>query len=482
MSNNVTQEFQLTAANEQSVSENTPLTQISAQYGLGQNVFLVIDAIPSGTATASDGKFICQTGTDPNGFASITTLRELTFRPGQGIVARISSLFTPGAAAGSLQTAGLLNAENGLAFGFINDKFGIIYAHDGQVEHQELTITTPAGGSETATVTVNGNALSVPLTAGTVQHNAIEVADSLTTQVANYRFNADNNQVIALAVVPGAAGSFAFSSSTAVAAWVQIKAGVALTFEPVVEQTDWNIDKMEDFTFDFSKLNGFQIKFTYTGALFSVIDDDGSLRDVHLIGGVNASDKPFVTTPSFRVGWVSRKISGDATNLIVAGSSASGFVEGEKRFDSGLNASDAAALSIGTSDTTVLVVRNRIAFGDRINRAELLPRFISASTQTNKTAFISLILNPTFSSDLVFDYLDKVNSIAEISKDNVSITGGKLVGSVTTTLGSPQSVNFNDEPNTDTFLPPGSVFAIVARVSSGAAADMDVSMSWQEDT
>ena len=92
-----------------------------------------------------------------------------------------------------------------------------------------------------------------------------------------------------------------------------------------------------------------------------------------------------------------------------------------------------------------------------------------------------MLLNPTFSSDLVFDYVDKTASIAEFSEDNVLVTGGKLLGSVTTTAGSPQSINFNDEENTDTFVPPGSIFALVARVSSGAASDMDASISWQED-
>lgn len=479
MSNNAQQEFQLTAAREQAVAENTPLTQISAQYGLGQNVFTVIDAGLSGSATSADGKFICQTGTDPNGLAAITTLRELTFRPGQGIIARITSLFTTDLP-DSRQTAGLVNAENLLGFGLSGITFGIVYGHDGQVEHQELTITTPAAGSETATVTVNGSALSVPLTAGTVQHNAIEIADSLTTQVLNYRFTANNDQVVALAVIPGPAGSFAFSSATAVAAWVQIKPGIDLTFEPIIEQVDWNIDPMEDFTFDLSKLNSFQIKYTYMGAIFSVVDDDGDLRNVHFISGINTSDKPFVTTPSFRIGWACRN-TGNTTNLTIAGSTASGFVEGEKRFDSGIQAEDATGLSIGTSNTTILVIRNRISFGGRINRAELLPRFISVATDTNKTAFFSLIVNPTFSSDLVFNYLDKAGSIAEFSEDNVLVTGGVLIGSLTATLGGPQSVNFNDEQNTDTFLAPGSIFALVARVSSGAASDMDVSMSWQED-
>jgi len=478
MANNVQQLLTQTAAGELATAENTPLTQINAQYGLGLNVFTVTDAAGTGTTTAANGKFVAQSGTSATSLASISTLRELTLRIGQGAIGRIKGSFTQGVA-GSLQTLGLFNAENALTFGFLGVDFGILYAHDGNVEHQELTVTTPAAGSENATITVDGTPFTVPLTVGTVQHNAIEIADSLEAQVVNYRFTANDDQVVALAVIPGPQGSFAFSSATAVAAWVQIEPGVDLTIE-LIKQADWNIDALTDFTLDPTKLNGYQIKYTVIGAVFGVVTPDGEIRTVHLISGVNTLTLPYVTSTSFRVGSVSRNL-GNTTNLTVEFEAAAGFVEGKKRFDSGINAEDATGLAIGTAAETVFVIRNRISFGGRINRAELLPRFISASTDTNKTAFYELIINPTFSSDLIFDYVDKTNSIAEVSEDNVTFTGGKLIGGLTATTGGPGKESFNDEENTDVFVSPGDIMAVVARVSSGAAAEMNISFSWQED-
>jgi len=468
----------LTASGEVRNAQVTPLTQITAQYGLGENIFTVVDSGSSGSVSSNNSLFICQTGTAADGLATILTLRELTFRAGQGILARFTAEFTSGVA-NSQQAAGLINAENSFTFGFANDQFGILYASDGEVEYQELTVTTPAAGSENATITVDGIGYTVPLTSGTASHNAIEIAGSLNTQVPNYRFSANNAEVTALAVVSGPQGSFAFTSATAVASWVQVNAGANVTVD-FIPQANWNIDTLSDFNLDPTTLNAFEIEFTYSGCRFSIIDNEGDIRDVHYISSVNVSATPIVTTPSFRCGWIARNL-GNTSDLTVSGASASGFVEGEKRFDSGIRAEDSAALGIGLVNTSLLCIRNRIEFGDRINRAELLPRFISVSTDSNKASFFRLILNPTFSSDVVFSYIDEENSIAEFSEDNVTITGGRLVGSVTASSGASVTVSFNDEPNTDTFVAPGDILCLSGRVSSGGAADMDVSISWQED-
>ncbi len=478
MTNNVTQELETTATKEVMVAENTPLTQISAQYGLGENVFTIIDSGSSGTVSSSGSKFVCESGTASDGLATILTLRELTFRPGQGLLCRITADFTTGVAA-SLQAAGLISNENNFTFGYFGADFGIIYGHDGAAEIQELTITTPAGGGENATVTVDGTGYTVALTAGTAQHNAIEISDSLNSQVPNYEFSANDIDVVAVSEVPGPQGSFAFSSSTAVAAWVQLKAGVDVTLD-FTAQADWNIDVLSDFTLDPTKLNAYQIKFTYAGALFSVVNGDGQVRDVHYIKGTNIITAPLVTTPSFRAGWIARNL-GNTTNITVSGVSAEGFVEGQKRFDSGIRAEDSSALAVGGSNETILVIRNRLAFNNRTNRAEVLPRFITASTQSNKTTFFELLLNPTFSSDLIFDYIDEAGSIVEFSTDTVLVTGGRLIGSSTATIGDSIQRNFNEGENTDTFLAPGDILAIVGRTSSGPASDMDAALSWQED-
>ena len=74
MSNNVTQELSTTAFGELKVESMTPITQVSAQYGLLTNVLTVTDSAVSGTTSIVDNKFTCDSGVASDGLASIVTL------------------------------------------------------------------------------------------------------------------------------------------------------------------------------------------------------------------------------------------------------------------------------------------------------------------------------------------------------------------------------------------------------------------------
>ena len=426
MSNNVQQELNTTAFGDLKAERMSPVTQISAEYGLLNQVLTVTDTGASGTTTVVDNKFTCQTGTATDGLAAILSLRLLTYRPGQGASARFTALFTTGLP-NSRQLAGLITAENSFTFGYVGTSYGIIHTHDGESEAQELTITTPAAGAESATITVDGVGYTVPLTAGTVQHNAYEISESLNTQVPNYDFSSNDDNVIAQAVLNGPGGSFAFSSATAVAAWVQIALGV-LPITDFTPQASWSIDTMD--IIDPTMGNVYQIQFQYLGfgAIKFYIEDPetGNFVLVHIIEFANSSTTPSVTNPSFRIGWVARNF-GNTTNLTLAGSSAAGFIEGDVKISSPPKGFDHEQTGITTTTTNVLTFRNRLNFGGKRNRAELLPLLLSLSTQSTKTVFFDVIANPVFGGDLDFSYIDEVGSIMEVATDSVPVSGGILV-------------------------------------------------------
>ena len=480
MSNNATQLLNTTAFGDLKAEKMTPITQISAEYGLLSQVLTVIDAGASGTTSVIDNKFTSQSGTAADGVAAILSLRLLTYRPGQGALARFTALFTTGVA-NSRQLAGLITAENSFAFGYNGANFGIIHTHDGESEYQELTITTPAAGAENATITVDGIGYTVPLTAGTVQHNAFEIAESLTAQVPNYDFSSNNDQVLAQAVLNGPGGSFAFSSATAVAAWVQITVGV-LPETDFTAQADWSEDPSSSL--DPTKGNVYAIQVQYLGfggvKFFREDPDTADFVLVHIIKYANTATLPIVTNPSFRIGWVSRNF-GNTTNLTVSGASAAGFIEGEYAVSVPPRADDHDQLGVGTTLTNIITFRNRLNFSGKRNRAELLPLILSLSTQANKSAFFQIIANPTFGGDMDFNYVDKAGSLMETAKDAVTISGGVLVGGATVVAGSSIPLNFNIRDWHKFASLPGTVFSVAARVSSGAAADMQVTATWVDD-
>lgn len=471
----------LTAFGEVRTESLSPITQVTAQYSLLRNVLTVTDNEATGTNSIEDNKFTCDSGTSATGLASITTLRQLSYRAGQGALGRFTALFDVGTV-GNVQVAGLITAENTFAFAYVSDAFGILHAHDGQDELQELTLTV-AAGTETATATIDGTAYSVSLTGtGTVQGDAFEISQSLNAQVPNYNFTSNENQVVAQSVLPTPQGLFAYSSAgTSAGAWVQLVAGLAAVQE-FTPQVQWNCDPMADLNPQMG--NVYQIQFQYLGFgainFFIESEETGELVLVHTIKYANSHTTPSVSNPTFRIGWLSTNI-GNTTSVRIQGTSAGAFIEGAIFRDNAPLSDSHEQISVGTSLTNITSLRNRISFGGKVNRAELFPLIVSAASQTNKAAFFKILLNPVYATPVTFTYANKNSSIAELTSDKVLVSGGQEIGTVTVVNGAPAKVEFNKTIGAVTAVFPGSTVCLAAQMSSGAAADCQASVTWQED-
>jgi len=478
--------FQTTAFGELRSERGSSITQISARYTLLDKVLTVTDSLGSGSNSVVDDKFTSQTGTGSDGLASILTLRQVSARPGQGVMARFDAIFTAGVA-NSQQAAGLITSENSYVFAFVGTAFGIVHTHGGVSETQELTITTPASGSETATINIDGIPFSVPLTAGTVQHNALEIAESLESQVTNYNFTSNDDQVVAQALLAEPQGSFTFSSATAIAAWFQEHAGVSPIFD-FISQANWSADTRLTGTgsdiLDPTKGNFYQIQLcsNFGTARFFLEDSaTGDIVLVHQIAGANLTTTTAVTNPTYRLGWLAQNL-GSTINLTCSGSEASAFIEGSIRRNNAPRSDSNNQLSVGTSLTNIMSFRNRIHFGGKVNRVEVYPQLLSLSAQANKSTFFVLLVNPVFAADVDFFYIDKTGSVMEAAIDSVGVSGGNEVGSITVSPNGGVNLTFNQELNQDTIILPGQTFTIAAFAASGAGGDMQQTFTWQEDS
>ena len=464
-----------TAFGELSVAEPTPAVQVSAQYGLNNEIMTIINN--GGTTYNGDSLFNASSGTNPLGLASLNTTKQLAYKPGQGALARLTAMFTQGVP-DSLQAAGLINSEDAFAFGYIGEAFGIIYSRNGKTEYQKLTITN-ASGTETATITINGVAYSVPLTSGGVNHNAQEIADSLNDQVENFLFSANNNIVSSLDQLPQPNSTYAFSSSSAVATWNQEQAGVEPTIS-MIPQSTWNRNTTP--WLDPTKGNVYSISIQYLGfgnIQFYVENEVTGLPIlVHQIEYANKNIIPSVGNPTFRIGWLARNI-GNTTDLVVSGASAAGFIEGKLIPDSLPRAVESVTTTIGTTQENIISIRNRFHFGDKINRAEIIPLLLSMGTEGNKGAFFRLIVNAEFAGDINFSYVDEQNSIAETSTDQVELipdTGRFVASFLVTEQGR---VIGSDDFKARIF--PGDTLTLSSAVTGNPAEIMTASANWQED-
>ena len=230
--------------------------------------------------------------------------------------------------------------------------------------------------------------------------------------------------------------------------------------------------------------NVYQIQFQYLGfgAIRFFIEDSasGEFVLVHTIEFANNNTTPSVSNPTFRIGWLVNNF-GNTTSVRVQGSSAGAFIEGKIARDQAPRSASKEQLSIGTTPTNVLSFRNRISFGGKVNRAEIFPNIIFASSQTTKAAFFRILVNPVYSAPVTFSYIDKDNSLVEIATDKVFVTGGRDIGTITVTSGGSTQIVFNRTEGQPTAIQPGSNVCIVAAMSSGAASDCQVSATWEED-
>lgn len=479
------QNNQKTAFGELITAEITPIVQIANQYALDPTLRNELETFSAtgGVTDSVDNLFRCQTGTSVGGYGVIRSKNAVTYRPGLGINSRITAAFTTGVAS-SLQFAGLFSLTDTLAFGYDGADFGIIHQYDGQAEVQEIEVTGAAGGAESATVTLDGDAVSCSLTASTVQQNAFEIerdckADA--TLSAKWRFEQEDDKVICIAKSTGdKTGTMSFSSSTATATVTEKNAGADKS-QANVAQASWNITTTPFTGFDPTKLNIYRVQVGYLGALgaiYSIFDPNtGEFVDVHRMEWANANTTPFVGSPDMKVGWTAASL-GSTTDLTVTGASMLVAVEGKEVVKNTAFAADNSTLSVGTTGTNIITLKNRIVYGDRFNLGKLQPQQISVENDHNKAAVVEVYLNTTLGGSTNYQVVDDVNSIAIIDTAGTTVTGGTLVESFTVAPGGAIEINLS---GLNIEVLPEETLTISARTVSGTSTEITGTVTWLEE-
>ena len=477
---------QKTAFGELKVESMSPVTQISGHSGLLTNVLTVSDDLTNGTTSIIDNMYTCDSGTLADSFATVLTLRHLAYKSGMGAMCRLTALFSAGVA-GNQQLCGFITNENALGFAYIGTEFGIAHVSNGHGELQELELTVAAAGAESATVTINDIGYTVNLSGGgTLAIDAYEIAVSLESQVPNYTFTSNESCVIAQAQLPRSQGVFAYSSATSTGVWVQEVAGQAVTVD-FTPQSAWNIDTRisnnTDINLDPTKGNVYQVQFQsgFGDITFSIEDSVSGLPvEVHKIRYANNNVLPSLSNPTMRGGWISRNLGG-TTSVRIQGESLGLFIEGVRIRDTLPTALFNEQTGIGSVPQSILIIRNRQSFAQKINRNDTFPLGVSLSTQATKFALFELVINPDFASPVTFQYKDKENSLVEFSNDKVNVTGGVTVSAGVVVAGSAVPLRFNLVSGQDSVILPNEVMAIVAQVPNGASSDCQATIVTQDD-
>lgn len=468
----------------------TPIVQLEAIYGLDPNKFQTYTAFSG--AVDSDGPLMeCSTGTSQYGYGVIRSKRSVRYRPGQGAVARFTAAFTAGVA-GYTQRAGFFTQENAIQIGFDGTQFGVMRQDGGKATIYRLTVNTAANINTTVTLTLNGTAYSVPVTSGTVAHNAQEIG--AFSFGAGWLVNAVEDEVIFLSTSVGPMGGTFSVTDTGVnfdSTLTLVQQGVAHT-EYWTYQEDFTEDKLDGtgpsgVTLDKTKLNVYQINFRWLGAgeiRFAVENpNNGDMIFFHHIHYSNRHTVPHIANPSLKIGYVAASLGGTGTNIVVKGASIMGAIEGvltATTFPDSAAATRSGGLNSGGTQYHLLSVENRLVLNNKINTKELVLKSLSAGATSSASTPVKFIMYKNLPTANTYEwvYRNKTWAAAAISRAETSIAPNSEP--LFQTLVSPGSAQMIDLDSYRITIPPGDSISIIV-VGSGVISQADVILNWVED-
>jgi hypothetical protein len=489
----------VTAFGEMRATHVSPVVQIDAVYGLQDNVETFIDVSPgTGTVGTTNGNFQCTTGVGVGGYGVIRSRRAVRYRPGQGLFGRWTAGFdTPTAL--SLQGAGLFNSTNGFFVGHdgAND-FGVMHRTGGRHEIRTLTVSAAATGAETATVTLNSVAYAIPVTSGSIVHNTNEISAWLNANQTVWEAYQNDGTVVLFGLGVGPlAGTYSLANGgggeTIAGTIAQDGAGVANT-ETWTNQGSFSEDQLDGtgssgMTIDPTKGNVYECDVQYLGYGNVEMQIENPLTGrffiFHKFQFANARTEPTLLNPSFKVGWIAASL-GSTTDLTVFGGSALGAIDGKLHPFRRPRSHSYQRGSVGATLTSVFAIRIRSAYRGVVQLSEVLPKIAFVSPDGSKACEVSFLLNPVFSGEQDWTYIDETDSIAEYDQTGTTFSDtGDVIASFVVAGGISSSLNFKDLAESSlnpVHLERGDTICIAAKIVGGAGNNVTASLTWLEES
>jgi len=466
-----------------------PVFQLDAIYGLNPEKFETYSALGGGVDL--DGPLMtCNTGTSQYGYGVIRSNRVVRYRPGQGALARFTAAFTTGTA-GYTQRAGFFNQEQALQIGFNGTEFGVLRENGGKASIYKLTVTSAATGNETVTITLNGVATNIAVTAGTTAHNSQEIgSSSFAGWIVEY---ADSTVNFLSSSVGPKAGAFTVSSTgTFAGTMTELQVGVNHTSN-WTPQSSFNVDPLDGtgpsgMVLDPTKLNVYQINFRWLGVgeiRYAIEDPNtGDMRFFHHEHYTNRHLVPHLDNPSLKIGYVAASLGGTGTNVVVNGASMMGAIEGNintTSFPDSASNTRTSGMNTGGTYYHMLTVHNRLLLNNKINTREIILDSISVGGLSAASPPIKVLLyrNATLAAPFQWNYNNETWSTALYST-TASTLNPASYKPLYQFLVSPGAASTIDLTNSRIVLPPNSTVSVVI-VGSGVISQADVTLNWLED-
>lgn len=458
------------------VATAEPITQLSGQYGTPSTAETF--NATGGTVTNENNMFVLKTGTSIGGYGVLRTKRPTVYREGQGLTGRFTAIFdSENAVENSLQFAGFFNVQDTIAFGYRGTNFGIIHDSYGVQETRTLTITSSGNG--TLTLTLNSINYSIPITSGTVNHNAYEISawmnDSANQSVWNVQ-QIEDTVVFQNKNAAAAAGTYSISGTT-LAGTFSTQATGAAKEAVTVNQSSWNGEDVSSW-FDPSKSNIYMIKLAYLGfgafKFYIANEETGEFVLVHTIIN-NSRAKPSISNRALKIGWTAASL-GSTTDITVKGASCATFVDGESRLLVPSLAHSNSNNAVSTSFVAILTIAIKQNFKGKAALGRCVPIALEISSDSTKETRFQIVKNATLGETDFQDHGENDLVVYDTIAHTLSSDREFYAGSIG--AGGSKKVDLS-KLNIDVLL--GDTVTVFARVVSGSASNVTASLVWKED-
>jgi hypothetical protein len=421
--------------------------QLDGVYGLDDNLHNYETSL-SGTATTSDGMFVCSTTGSIGSSGFIQSRKRLRYRPGQGMILRFTGLFTvPGVGddlTGTYQVMGLGHAEDGYYVGYKGNNFGILYNNRGIREIRTLTITG-AGTTGNTTVTLNGTQFTVPITPSTVHNCAHQIARYAYTGWGAFAVSgttgAASSSVVFLRDSVGAtAGAYSVSGSGVTGTFALTTAGQAVT-ETFIAQTSWNGDKLDGtgpsaVTADWSKGNIFQINIQFLGfgviGFFVETTSATNLPEwtlIHQIRNPNNLTTTHMRNPAGPFTMSAYSAATGSRSATIKSGSVAAFIEGMKlKLGNRISFYNSKSGFAVNTLIPLMTIQNKAVFKGVANQSVISVSSVAAAIEHNNPSIILLVRNATLTGPVVFvDYSSSSVATWDIGATGMSFASNDLI-------------------------------------------------------
>ena len=433
--------------------------------------------------------FLVSCGTSLGGYGVVRTAEYILNEVGQTTIARLTVAFdTDHLIANSLQGAGYILAGENYQVGYDGSKFGVTFQHHGQLEIRRFYITTKATSGTTVSITANSYTVSgISVTvAASAAHNAKEITNALkadSTWNNAWTTSQEGAYIVIQAKAPESrAGTYSFAPGTSgiVGSWTQRLRGRATTKEWAYRDSAPFFNGGSDLSWlQPGYFNSYQILYSReAGALDFYVqnEDNGIMQHMHGFRWNNQYKRMNSNNANFKIGYVATSLGSVGANITVRGGDmmlGSTGIQPEA-FDS-TYAHSKTTTGVTTTDTYLFAIKASPVFARMPMNSKIVFTTISASSDTSKTAILTFRLGCTTITGSVWQYVSQGASYALYDDSgtgctSTTISGGINVKSVAETLSIRDTYALQAEQ----------ILAVYARVSSGAASEVDVTINWQE--